>query len=89
MKRTSDATFLSCPICGKKPYVKSYNLNYGVAYCNGTLFSRHPLIEVETEYCNPSKLFRTLSAGWNSIQWERLNSLPITMEIKEVEEAKH
>lgn len=83
MNRTTDASFFSCPICGKKPHVKTFNLNYGIAHCKGTLFKQHPLIQIETGYCNPSKLFRTLSVGWNGIQWERLNSLPITMKIEE------
>lgn len=83
MKRTSDATFFSCPICGKNPYVKTYNLNYGTAYCNGTLLKRHPLIQVKTKYCNPSKLFKILSGGWNGVQWKRLNSSPIIIEIEE------
>ena len=53
MSRTLDVAFFQCPICGKAPYVKTFNLNYGVAYCKGTLLKRHPLIQVKTGYCNP------------------------------------
>ena len=88
MSRTLDVAFFQCPICGKAPYVKTFNLNYGVAYCKGTLLKRHPLIQVKTKHCSPSKLFKTLSDGWNDIQWQRLNSLPIIIEMEEVEESK-
>ena len=88
MKRTLNEKFSPCPICGKKPYVNTYNLNYGTAYCNGSLLKRHPLIQVKTKHCSPSKLFKTLSDGWNDIQWQRLNSLPIITEMEEVEESK-
>lgn len=83
MSRTTDASFFSCSICGQKPYVKTFNLNYGIAHCKGTLFKRHPLIQIETGYCNPSKLFKTLSYGWNDSHWKTLNDLPITMHIEE------
>ena len=65
MSRTSDIAFFPCPICKKTPYVKNFNLNYGTAYCKGTLLKRHPLIQVETGYCNPSQLFGTLANEWN------------------------
>ena len=65
MSRTLDVAFFQCPICGKAPYVKTFNLNYGVAYCKGTLLKRHPLIQVKTGYCNPSKLFKTFMGKSN------------------------
>ena len=86
MSRTSGMEFFSCPICGKKPYVKIHNIKFGKAYCNGTLLKKHQLIQVETEYCNPSKLIKTLSYGWNDIHWKTLNDLPITISIKEISE---
>lgn len=86
MSRTSGMEFFSCPICGKKPYVNIYNLNFGTAYCKGTLLKRHPLIQVKTEYCNPSKLIKTLSNGWNYSHWKTLNDLPIVMCVEEISE---
>ena len=83
MSRTLDVAFFQCPICGEAPYVKTFNLNYGVAYCKGTLLKRHPLIQVKTGYCNPSKLFKTLSRGWNDSHWKTLNDLPIILHIEE------
>ena len=86
MGRASGMEFFSCPICGKKPYVKIFNMNYGVAYCKGILLKRHPLIQVETEYCNPSKLIKTLSNGWNYTHWKTLNDLPIRIRVEEIGE---
>lgn len=77
MKRINDRYFFTCPICGKKPYVKTFNLNYGIAYCKGSFFNKHPLIQVKTDYCNPSNLYNVLSKGWNNVLWEPLNNLPI------------
>lgn len=84
MNRTSDMAFFHCPICRQKPYVKISNLNYGIAYCKGTLLKKHPLIRVETGYCNPSKLIKTLSNGWNDSHWKTLNDLPIMMHVEEM-----
>ena len=81
MKRTTDMAFFTCPICGKKPYIKTFNINYGIAYCKGTFFKRHPLIEVSTGYCNPSRLYKTLSDGWADSHWKTLNDLPIRINV--------
>ena len=86
MERTTDIAFFDCPICGKSPYVATIDVNYGKAYCKGDFFHRHPIIEIKTGYCNPSKLYKTLSKGWNDSHWETLNTLPIRFHIEQVDE---
>ena len=73
MKRITDMNFFNCPICGKKPHVEIFNMNYGMAYCKGTFFKRHPLIKASTGYCNPSKLYETLMFKWNYSHLGTLN----------------
>ena len=82
MNRTTDYRFFSCPICGERPYIKTINVNYGVAYCKGKLFKRHPIIQVSTGYCNPSELYEKLASGWAYSHWESLNSLPIRINME-------
>lgn len=84
MRRTADWRFFSCPICGEKPYIKTFDLNYGTVYCKGRLFKRHPIIRVDSGYCNPSEVFKTLSSGWNYSHWESLNMLPIRINMEKL-----
>lgn len=82
MKRTTDMAFFTCPICGEKPYVKTFGIHYGTAYCKGTFLKKHPIIQVETGYCNPSEIFKKLSKGWADSHWKSLNDLPIRINIE-------
>lgn len=66
--KTTNTAFSKCPICGKRPHVETYNLNQGKVYCRGTLFRKHHLIQFETDYQQPSKIFKTLINGWNDNQ---------------------
>ena len=68
MKRTTDIAFATCPICGKKPYIKTFDVNYGVAYCKGNFLKRHSILKAETGYCNPSMLYKVLSKEWNKFK---------------------
>lgn len=77
MERTTDFAFFSCPICGEKPYIKTFNVNYGMAYCKGSFLKKHPMIMVDSGYCQPSELYKKLADGWNQSHWEPLNMLPI------------
>ena len=82
MKRTTDMAFFMCPICGEKPYVKTFGINYGMVYCNGKFGKKHPIIQVETGYCNPSEVFKKLSMGWADSHWKPLNDLPIRINME-------
>ena len=84
MKRTTDIAFFMCPICGERPYVEIFGINYGVAYCKGKLFKRHPIIRVDSGYCNPSEIFKKLSNGWADSHWKSLNDLPIRMNMEQL-----
>lgn len=64
--RTHDVGFFPCPICGRKPYVSYYLPNSGRAYCIGTVFRPHDMIEAFVLYETPSSLIRTLANAWNS-----------------------
>lgn len=65
MKRTTDIAFAMCPICGKRPYIKVIDVNYGMAYCKGNFLKRHLMLKAETGYCTPSMLYKTLSKEWD------------------------
>lgn len=88
MKRTTDWRFFTCPICGEKPYIKTYGINYGTVFCKGTFLKRHPIIKVDTGYCNPSEIYEKLSAGWADSHWESLNRLPIRINMEKKVGAK-
>lgn len=75
MRRTDDATFFTCPICGKKPYVKTYEMNAGYAVCKGHGFHRHKRILVIASFVQPSKLLKTLAEKWNQKQYEQVRFL--------------
>ena len=64
--RTTNVDFNSCPICGKKPYLKILGINYGYVYCDGTFFKRHSLVQFNSDYCQPTELLKTLSNKWNN-----------------------
>lgn len=84
MSRTTDVAFFMCPICGERPYVKTFDVNYGMAYCKGTFFKRHPIIRVDSGYCNPSEIYKKLSNGWANSHWESLNMLPIRINMEQI-----
>lgn len=85
MKRTTDYRFFSCPICGERPYIKVIDINYGIAYCKGKLFRKHPIIQVSTGYCKSSELYQKLANGWAYSHWESLNMLPIRINMEKLE----
>lgn len=67
MKRTTDIIFAICPVCGERPYIKTIDVNYGIAYCKGKFFKRHSMLKAETGYCRPSILHKALSKEWNKL----------------------
>ena len=67
--RTKNKLFSTCPICGKKPYVRYYPPNYGFAVCSGTVFHPHDLIKTYVGWENPSKLIEELANKWNQAQF--------------------
>lgn len=100
MTRTASALFSKCPICGKLPYYSEYEINYtryyGIAFCNGTKFKKHPEISVRTSEltynitCDKYKSFSdfcdqvikncTISL-WNStLDTKPVGSLPIIVQ---------
>ena len=75
MKRTCDALFSDCPICGKAPYVKTYELNAALAFCKGHGFHRHKKVWVFIPYERPSKLLERLAEKWNQMWFEEARFL--------------
>lgn len=67
MTRTSDSAFFACPVCGKKPYVHTYQMHSGYTECKGGLFSRHKRVWVSVGYAQPSELFKEMSRKWNEL----------------------
>lgn len=67
MKRTHDAAFFECPICGKKPYISTYGVNVAWAFCKGYGFHKHKKIETLIPYAQPSILLKKLSEAWNQM----------------------
>ena len=75
MKRTCDAAFFECPICGKKPYVETYDVNVAWAFCKGHGFHRHKKVHVFVQYEQPSKLLERLARKWNQMWYEQARFL--------------
>lgn len=69
MKRTTDEAFFECPVCGKKPYVNTYNVNVGWASCKGYGIHRHKEVSVFVPYARPSELYKKISEKWNQMQF--------------------
>ena len=67
--RTTNISFVPCPICGKKPYVNYYPPNAGWVYCEGTFLKPHDRIKAYVQYENPSELVQTLVNKWNQGQY--------------------
>lgn len=74
MSRSHDAAFFECPICGKKPYVETFELNFALAYCKGYWLHRHKKVSVSA-YERPSQLLKTLAINWNQIHYEQARFL--------------
>lgn len=74
MKRTHDAGFFECPICGKKPYIHVFDITVATAYCKGHGINRHRQVSVSAQD-RPSKLMKTLAARWNQMQYEQARFL--------------
>lgn len=70
MKRTCDAAFFECPICGKKPYVDTYDVTAAWAFCKGHGFHRHKKVHAVVSFERPSKLLKRLSEEWNQKWFE-------------------
>ena len=75
MRRTDDAAFFGCPICGKKPYVKTHEMHTGYAVCKGHGFRRHEKVLAVVGFAQPSKLLKTLAEKWNQKQYEQARFL--------------
>ena len=67
MKRTRDVAFFECPICGKKPYVETYDVTVAQAFCKGYGFYRHAKVHVFVPYERPSNLLKRLAQEWNQL----------------------
>lgn len=67
--------FLKCPVCGKKPYVETYDAAFGLAFCKGHGFHRHKKVCAFIPYEQPSKLLKSLSLAWNQLQYEQARFL--------------
>ena len=67
MKRTRDVAFFECPICGKKPYVETYDVTVAWAFCKGHSFHRHKEVHAFILYAPPSKLLKRLAEEWNQL----------------------
>lgn len=78
MKRTCDVAFFGCPICGKKPYIKSYEINTARAFCKGYGFRRHKKVQALVGFAQPSKLLKILAEKWNQKQYEQARFLFFT-----------
>lgn len=75
MKRTRDVAFLECPICGKKPYVETYDVTVAWAFCKGYEFHRHKKVCVFVPYEQSSKLLKRLAQEWNQLWYEQARFL--------------
>lgn len=53
-----------CPVCGKKPKIKYYEINAGWVYCKPIFGRKHK--EVVVNYAQPSKLKLALVTKWNA-----------------------
>lgn len=78
MPRTHDALFDKCPICGKLPYVETYDVNTAVAYCKGYGFHRHKPVRAMVLYSQSSKLLEQLAHQWNQMWFEEARFLFFT-----------
>lgn len=65
--RIKDNAAFSCPICGKKPYIKIYGVNTAYAYCKGHGLHRHKEVSAFVWYEESSKLIETLLNKWNNL----------------------
>lgn len=84
MKRTCDVAFFECPICGKKPYVETYDVTAAWAFCKGYGFHRHKKVHVFVACEQPSKLLKTLAEEWNQKWFEDARFLFFGNPFKEV-----
>lgn len=70
MKRTCDAAFFECPICGKNPYVETYDMHVAWAFCKGHGFHRHKKVHAVVVCEQPSKTLERLAEEWNQKWFE-------------------
>ena len=75
MKRTHDVAFFECPICGKQPYVYTYDTTAAHAFCKGHGFHRHKKVHAFVPYERPGKLLKRLAQKWNQLQFEEARFL--------------
>lgn len=75
MKRTRDVAFFECPICGKKPYVETFDVTAAFAFCKGYGFHRHNRLRAYVPYERPSALMEKLAQKWNDIWFEEARFL--------------
>lgn len=75
MKRTCDIAFSECPICGKKPYVETFDVTVAWAFCKGYGFRRHKKVCVFIPYEQPSNLLKRLAQEWNQLLYEEARFL--------------
>lgn len=67
MKRTRDVGFFECPICGRKPYIDTYDVTVAWAFCKGYGFHRHKKVYAIVQYEPPSNLLKRLAQEWNQL----------------------
>ena len=54
-----------CPVCGRKPLIHTFGVNYAKVECKPWL-SRRAHRRVYTEYCQPSQLLEKAIETWNA-----------------------
>lgn len=75
MKRTHDVAFDVCPICGKPPYVQTFDTTVALAFCKGHGFHRHKKVQVLVPCERPGKLIERLAEEWNQMWFEEARFL--------------
>lgn len=62
----------ACPICGKKPFLHTYDVNTAWIECKGYGMHKHKKISVFIKYESPSKLLKKIIYKWNQMQFEEV-----------------
>ena len=71
-KRTNNAAFFDCPVCGKRPRIKLLGDYVGIAYCTGYGFHRHKRVLVSSMGTTEKPLYEALSIKWNLMHFDEV-----------------
>jgi hypothetical protein len=67
--RIKDDGFMPCPICGKKPYVRIYEVSRtktsSYAFCKGPITKRHKLIDAYVSFSEQYCFIANMRYEWN------------------------